>query len=175
MPVFIHHLFISPGHNFFGRHGQAADTQPEVSVAKVMCRAGRGLEGDRFFDFKADYKGQVTFFAWETYEAIKLALNVPQLAPGAFRRNVVVAGLDLNELIGRRFQLGGIGFEGTGEAKPCYWMNQAVAPGAETWLLGQGGLRARIISDGELTTGVTEFAVLAAEISPASAGSAAPA
>lgn len=140
-----------------------------------MCRAGRGLEGDRFFDFKADYKGQVTFFAWETYEAIKLALNVPQLAPGAFRRNVVVAGLDLNELIGRRFQLGGIGFEGTGEAKPCYWMNQAVAPGAETWLLGQGGLRARIISDGELTTGVTEFAVLAAEISPASAGSAAPA
>lgn len=158
MAVVIHHLYISPGHNFFGRHGMPAATHATVEVEQVTCRAGRGLEGDRFLDYKEDYKGQITFFAWETYSAIKAALNVPALPPGAFRRNVLVEGLDLNALIGRRFHLGGIDFEGTVEAKPCYWMEQAVAPGAEAWLLGRGGLRAKILTDGVLGKGPAAFA-----------------
>lgn len=136
----------------------------------VVCRAGRGLEGDRFFDFKTDYKGQVTFFAWEIYERTKRELAVPELSAGAFRRNVLVEGLKLDELIGRQFRLNGILFEGTGEAKPCYWMNQAVAPGTETWLQGNGGLRAKILSNGVLSTGAVEFELLP-ELSRAAAES----
>lgn len=168
MAVVIHRLYISPGHNFFGRHGMPAAAHATDEVTSVTCRAGRGLEGDRFFNYKKDYKGQITFFAWETYEAIKAALGVPMLSPGAFRRNVLVEGLELNALIGRRFRLGRVAFEGTVEAKPCYWMEQAVAPGAEAWLLGRGGLRAKILTDGELTLGSTDFAWLdaAAETAP---------
>ncbi len=166
MQAVIHQIFISPGHNFFGHHGQPAGDSPAVAVESVICRAGRGLEGDRFLDFKADYKGQVTFFAWEIYEQVKRELAVPALSPAAFRRNVLVAGLALPDLIGRQFRLGGVLFEGTGEAKPCYWMNQAVAPGAETWLQGNGGLRAKILSDGPLAVGAAEFALLP-ELSPA--------
>lgn len=169
MAVVIHHLYLSPGHNFFGRHGMPAAAHAIEAVDQVICRAGRGIEGDRFFDYKEDYKGQITFFAWETYIEIKAALKVPELSPGAFRRNVLVEGLDLNALIGRRFRLGGIAFEGTVEAKPCYWMEQAVAPGAEAWLLGRGGLRARILADGVLTKGPMEFAWLPEAVSPASA------
>lgn len=160
MAVVIHHLYLSPGHNFFGRHGMPAAGNATEAVDQVTCRAGRGIEGDRFFDYKEDYKGQITFFAWETYAAIKAALNVPALSPGAFRRNVLIEGLDLNALIGRRFRLGGIDFEGTVEARPCYWMEQAVAPGAEAWLLGRGGLRAKILTDGVLTKGRAEFSLL---------------
>lgn len=160
MAVAIHHLYISPGHNFFGRHGMPAAGHATEAVEQVTCRAGRGIEGDRFFDYKEDYKGQITFFGWETYTAIKAALQVPELSPGAFRRNVLVEGLDLSTLIGRRFRLGGIAFEGTVEAKPCYWMEQAVAPGAEAWLLGRGGLRAKILTDGVLGKGLVEFAWL---------------
>lgn len=160
MAVVIHRLYISPGHNFFGRHGMPAAAHATDEVASVTCRAGRGLEGDRFFDYKEDYKGQITFFAWETYEAVKAALGVPMLSPGAFRRNVLIEGLELNAMIGRRFRLGQVAFEGTVEAKPCYWMEQAVAPGAEAWLLGRGGLRAKILTDGELTLGSTDFAWL---------------
>jgi hypothetical protein len=51
-------------------------------------------------------------------------------------------GIDLNNLIGARFTLQGIEFEGICECKPCYWMDLAIAPGAEAVLQGRGGLRA---------------------------------
>ena len=155
--VTIRHIFISPGHNFFGRYGQAAGEYPAIDVAAVQCRAGHGLEGDRFFGYRPDYKGQVTFFAWETYEAAKVQFSVPALRPDAFRRNVLIEGVHLNELIGARFTLGGIEFEGICESKPCAWMNTVVAPGAEEWLRGQGGLRAKILQDGELRRGPAEL------------------
>lgn len=155
--VAIRHIFISPGHNFFGRHGQPAGEHPVVSMRAVACRAGWGLEGDRFYGYRPDYNGQVTFFAWEVWEAAKREFGVPMLRPDAFRRNVIVEGAHLNELIGARFTLGGIDFEGMGEAKPCYWMNGVVAPGAEEWLRGRGGLRARILTDGELRCGPADL------------------
>ena len=54
---FLVHLFLSPGHNFVGRHGRPAGAHPMVSVPEVRCVAGRGLEGDRFFDYKPVYRG----------------------------------------------------------------------------------------------------------------------
>ncbi len=170
MAVVIRHIFVSPGHNYYGRHGLPADTHAILPREQVMCRAGRGIEGDRFFDYKEDYKGQITFFAWETYLKIRTELNVPGLQPQAFRRNVLAEGLNLDELIGRRFRLGGIEFEGICEAKPCYWMEQAVAPGAEAWLLGRGGLRAKILSDGMLSAGPAELVLQEKAVSPVSAG-----
>lgn len=155
----IRHLFISPGHNFFGRHGQPAGTHAAVDVATGRCRAGLGLEGDRFFGYRPDYNGQVTFFAWETVVAARREFRLPTLSAAVFRRNVITEGLRLPALAGVRFALGGIEFEGVGEAKPCYWMDQVVAPGAEVWLRGQGGLRARILSDGELKRGPVVFAL----------------
>jgi MOSC domain-containing protein YiiM len=170
MQAAIRHIFISPGHNFFGRYGQPAGENQTVAVTEAVCRAGWGIEGDRFYGYRPDYRGQVTFFAWETYEAAKRELGVPALAPEAFRRNVLIAGADLPALIGRRFTLGGVTFEGTEESKPCHWMNAVVAPGAEEWLRGHGGLRAKILSDGRLAVGTAELTVLAAEpaLSPAS-------
>jgi hypothetical protein len=155
--VFIHHLFVSPGHNFFGRHGLPPGAHAMTDLAVARCRAGRGIEGDRFFGYRPDYAGQVTFFAWEVYADVKQALAVPELRPDAFRRNVVVAGPALNDLIGTRFTLGGVEFEGMSEAKPCHWMDRVVAPGAERWLRGRGGLRARVLSDGELHRGPVEL------------------
>ena len=155
--VAIHHIFVSPGHNFFGRFGQPPGEHATVELRAVRVRAGWGLEGDRFYGYRPDYSGQVTLFAWETFEAARRELAVPALKPDAFRRNVIVGGVHLPELIGARFTLGGIEFEGMGEAKPCHWMNSAVAPGAEEWLRGRGGLRAKILTDGVLHCGATEL------------------
>jgi len=153
----IRHIFISPGHNFFGRHGQPAGEHPAIDVRAVKCRAGFGLEGDRFYGYRPGYKGQVTFFAWETLLAAREKFGLPALLPAVFRRNVVVEGLDLNGMLERRFTLGGVEFEGTGEARPCHWMNSVVAPGAEDWLMGCGGLRAKVLSDGALAVGPVEL------------------
>lgn len=154
----IEHLYLSPGHNYFGHHGGPAGGHPVVAVAEVECVAGRGLRGDRFFDYKPDYKGQITFCALEVLEAMGTELGVPGVAPAAVRRNVFTRGLDLNALIGAEFELQGVRFAGVEECRPCYWMDQAVAPGAEAWLQGRGGLRAIILSAGWLRLGADELA-----------------
>lgn len=146
----VEHLFISPGHNFFGHHGQAAGENPIVAVGKIDCVAGRGIRGDRFFDYKENYKGQITFFAMEVLETLRSELKLPNAQPQATRRNAFVRGLDLNALIGKQFEVQGLRFEGVEESKPCYWMNAALGPGAEEWLRGRAGLRCRILSDGKL-------------------------
>jgi MOSC domain-containing protein YiiM len=121
-------------------------------VREVECVSGRGLRGDRFFDHKENYKGQVTLFSQTIFEELCRAMNSPAVTPAALRRNLLVHGADLNELIGRQFELQGVRLEGSEECKPCYWMNEAIGPGAEAWLKGRGGLRCRILSDGWLRT-----------------------
>lgn len=143
-------LFISPGHNFFGHHEQPAGTHPTISVNEVECVAGKGLSGNRFFGFKENYKGQITFFSLEVFDAVCGQLGVREKSPGVTRRNIVTCGMDLNLLIGKRFAVQGIEFEGVAECSPCEWMNSAIAPGAEAALHGRGGLRARILTNGVL-------------------------
>ena len=105
-------------------------------------------------------KGQITFFDAAAYEAVKERFDLPELEPCAFRRNVVMKGVDLNTLIGKRFQIGDVVFEGSEEAKPCYWMDEACAPGVEEFLRGKGGLRCRIRTGGTLTRGGDSLAIV---------------
>lgn len=142
------HIYISPEHNFFGHHGQPAGQAPMLEVPTVECVAGKGLVGDRFFGFKEDYKGQVTFFAHEVYERLCEQFQIMGVPPSIFRRNVITKGVDLNTLIGQEFEVQGIRFLGTQESAPCHWMNQAFAEGAEAAMKGHGGLRAKILSGG---------------------------
>jgi hypothetical protein len=148
--VRIRNLYISPGHNFFGHHGQPPGTNPIVEVDQCDCVAGRGIRGDRFFGFKENYKGQITFFSWDVFEALRLHLNLQDVSPSLARRNVVVQNGDLNELVGREFEIQGVQFYGSAECTPCYWMDAAFGPGAEAFLKGRGGLRARILTSGAL-------------------------
>jgi len=149
-PIRIERIFISPGHNFFGRHNQTPGEHPTLEVKEIECVAGKGLFGDRFFGFKEDYKGQVTFLAGEVFDEVCQNLGVSNKHPGVTRRNVITRGVDLNSLVGKTFVVQGIEFEGTAECSPCNWMNLAIAPGAEAALHACGGLRARILTDGVL-------------------------
>jgi MOSC domain-containing protein YiiM len=146
----IAHIFVSPGHNFVGRHGELPREHPIVSVDEVHCVAGHGLRGDRFFDFKEDYKGQITFFSLEVFAALCHELKLSNAQPAATRRNVFTRGVDLNTLIETEFEVQGVRFLGTEECRPCEWMDRTLIHGALQWLKGRGGLRARILTDGVL-------------------------
>jgi MOSC domain-containing protein YiiM len=145
-------IFVSDGHAYFGRHGQPAAPHPMHEVDRVECVADRGLRGDRFFDYRSEYKGQVTLFSLEVFAELQATLGLLEADPAALRRNLMVRGLDLNALIGREFTLQGLRFAGVEECRPCYWMDQALAPGAEAWLRGRGGLRCRVLDSGWLET-----------------------
>jgi MOSC domain-containing protein YiiM len=144
------HLFISPGHNFFGHHNQPAGENLIVAVEEIECVASRGIRGDRFFDYKENYKGQITFFSMEVLEALRRELELPEAQPQATRRNAFVRGAELSPFIGKQFKVQEVCFEGVEESRPCHWMNSALGPGAEEWLQGRAGLRCRILTDGVL-------------------------
>jgi len=143
-------IWISTGHDFRGRHGLGRLENGIEAVDEVECVAGRGLVGDRYFDFKEDFKGQVTFFSAEVLEELREKFG--EVDGAVVRRNIMVRGGDLEGLIGRKFMVQGVMFEGSEECSPCYWMNEAVGEGAEDFLKGKcrGGLRARIVLGGKI-------------------------
>jgi MOSC domain-containing protein YiiM len=148
----LRHIYISSGHDYWGRHGEGRLQSGISSVAEVECVAGMGLRGDRYYGYKTDYKGQVTFFDAAVVEEVRERFKLPKLPASVFRRNVIVEGIELKEWLGRRFIFQGVEFEGCQECKPCHWMDRAVADGTEDFLKGKfrGGLRARIITSGVL-------------------------
>ena len=152
-PVEIAAIYIFSGHDFKGRYGQSRLHHQMCDVESVQCIAGKGLVGDRYFGFREEYKGQITFFDGAVYDELRVQFKKPELASSVFRRNVILRGVDLNRLIGREFEIQGVRFHGVQECSPCSWMDEAAAPGAEQFLKGRGGLRARILSDGILRSG----------------------
>lgn len=159
MPVVeLHAILTSSGHRYVGHYGKDPLPYEAEEQSEVECVAGRGLRGDRYFDHRENFKGQITFFDLGVLEEVSERFG-QEVDLRTVRRNVFVKGIDLNSLIGKRFQLQGVAFEGVEECKPCFWMDEALAPGAEEALKGRGGLRARIVESGILRPGSAELII----------------
>ena len=156
-PVTLHHIFISPGHNYFGRPKDGVGPHPTQDVDTAQVIAGKGLVGDRYFGVAAHYNAQITFIAAEVFDALRIQLGMTGISPFLTRRNVVISGVPLNQLIGQEFAImfadEGVRFRGAKQCSPCAWMDTAIAPGAQKFLRGRGGLRVQAISDGVLRRG----------------------
>ncbi len=133
-PVTIHHIFISGGHNYFGRPKEGPGSYATVDAAEVEAVAGQGLAGDRYFGVAAHYDAQVTFVAWEVFQALQAEFRREDWSPILMRRNIVIAGVPLNQLIGQPFALDfgehQVEFLGAKHCAPCAWMDAMLAPGA---------------------------------------------
>ncbi len=159
MQIEILAFYISSGHDFKGHHGKPRGNHPVHSPDSVDCIAGKGLVGDRYFEYKENFRGQVTLFDEAVYQAAQDALQCHDRSPEILRRNILTRGIDLNSLINQTFQIGNVTLAGTQECAPCYWMDEAFCPGMEEFLKGRGGLRARILSGGTLRTGSNELSI----------------
>lgn len=164
MKIVINDIWLSPGHDFKGRHGKGRRSHGMMRVDEAICEAGQGLAGDRYHGEDPGAKTQVTFLAREVVDEMCRTLGVAPPDYSSLRRNVLVSGVDLNSLIGKQFSLHGVVFEGVEECKPCYWMDEAVAPGANAFLAGRGGLRCRILAGGTLRCGPTDLETAAAPV-----------
>ncbi len=116
-------------------------------VESVTALAGRGLEGDRhFFDRSAPPGEALTLIEAE-------ALADVGLTGAQSRRQVVVRGVRLNELVGQRFRIGNVECVGVELCEPCLHLQQLTRPGIIKDLIHRGGLRADILSDGRICMG----------------------
>ena len=75
------------------------------------------------------------------------------LEPGETRRNVTTRGIRLNDLVGRRFRVGGIECEATRLCEPCQGLTDLLGKPVLKPLAHRAGLRALILTDGEIGLG----------------------
>jgi MOSC domain-containing protein YiiM len=129
-------------------------------VERVRAYAGRGLQGNRYFweDGDAPPGRGVTLIAAEAMDAVALEGNV-SIEPAATRRNVLTRGIDVNELVGKRFRIGDVECEGVELCEPCAHLESLTQPGVIKALVRRGGLNADILSDGEISIGDPVVAV----------------
>jgi len=137
---------------------------PEAAAAMQAVEAahavpGKGLEGDRYFDGNGAFSRwpgphrEVTLIAEEGLAAMAEETGIAFPA-AASRRNVLVRGVPLNDLVDRTFQVGEVRMRGIRLAQPCKYLARiseepAVLPG----LVNRGGLRARILTAGTIRVG----------------------
>ena len=129
-------------------------------VDRVRAYAGRGLQGNRYFWEGGDAppgRG-VTLIAAEAMDAVALEGNI-SIEPAATRRNVLTRGIDVNELVGKRFRIGDVECEGVELCEPCAHLESMTQPGVIKALVHRGGLNADILSDGEISIGDPVVAV----------------
>jgi MOSC domain-containing protein YiiM len=129
-------------------------------VERVSARAGRGLEGNRYYweDGDAPPGTAVTLIAAEAVEAFERENGSP-LEPAATRRNVLTRGVDVNSLVGKHFRIGDVECVGVELCEPCAHLESMTQPGLIKGLVHRGGLNADILSDGEISVGDAVAAV----------------
>ncbi len=121
-----------------------------VECAKLV--AARGIDGDRYRTTR-DGARQVTLINAEHVAAVAGYLGLEALSPAILRLNLVVRGVNLLALKGRRFRLGEAVLEYSGEAHPCSRMEVALGPGGYNAMRGHGGITARIVQGGVVRLG----------------------
>lgn len=121
----------------------------EVEAAEAV--AGKGLVGDRYASGSG--KRGITLLQAEHLPAIAALSGRDTVPPSVLRRNVVVAGLPLIALKGRRFRIGDVLCEGTAPCDPCSKMEAVLGPGGYNAMRGHGGLCARILEGGTIRLG----------------------
>src|SRR5882724_1010834 len=131
-----------------------------TQVERVRAFAGRGLEGNRYYweDGEAPSGRGVTLIAAEAMDAVAKEGDV-SIEPAATRRNVLTRGIDVNELVGKRFRIGDVECEGVELCEPCAHLESMTQPGIIKALVRRGGLNADILSDGEISIGDPVVAV----------------
>lgn len=158
--IHLDNFFISEKHNYFGHKDNICDTHETQRPKTIECVTQKGIAGDRFFDIRDDYDGQVTFMNSEVVELIQKEHQGTldhEVDASLFRRNIMVSGVNVIELIGKTFMISGVMFEGVKHCAPCRWMDIMMGKGVMKLMKGRGGLRARVIQGGTLSLGETRL------------------
>jgi MOSC domain-containing protein YiiM len=125
---------------------------PMAVVDRVEAVEGAGLVGDRFKRSSTGKRG-VTLIQAEHLPAIASLASLSAVAPETLRRNLVVEGVPLVALVGRRFRVGEVLLEGTGPCDPCSRMEEALGHGGYNAMRGMGGITARVLEGGRIAVG----------------------
>ena len=123
----------------------------EVSSIEVL--ANQGIIGDRHFKEFNDPYNQLSLIESENidYYNAKYGLNIPYID---FRRNIITKGINLNDLVGKKFQIGKVDLEGIDLCRPCRHLCEVLSQdNIIKEFLRRGGLRCQILSSSSIEVG----------------------
>jgi MOSC domain-containing protein YiiM len=131
--------------------------QPTQAMPQVHAVPGQGLEGDHHYltaspERKSDASREVTLVEIESIEAVRLDYGIA-LALGDSRRNLVTVDVPLNHLVGKKFRVGEVTLQGIRLCEPCSHLAQLTQKGVLPAMVHRGGLRAQILTEGNLRVG----------------------
>lgn len=122
---------------------------PVISVESVEAISGKGLKGDRkVLGTTSDSNRQVTLIQAEHLAVIASFMQTEKIEPELLRRNLLVSGINLLALKNKKFYVGEVLFEGTGECHPCSRMEETLGTGGYNSVRGHGGITAKVLGDG---------------------------
>ena len=132
-------------------HRVAKRDAPAESLQEAPFRTDFGLEGD--WRSRQGRGRQITMIEAEALERVAGTLGMAQIPAGASRRQVVVTGVRLNDLIGKRLRAGTVLIEVAERCDPCPNMEVKIGAGAQQAMAGRGGICGRVIEGGVLRPG----------------------
>ena len=88
----------------------------------------------------------------EAVEALAREHSI-KIQAGAARRNIITSGMPLNHLVGQDFAVGSVVLRGMRLCEPCAHLASLTKRGIVKGLVHRGGLRAEIVSGGEIRIG----------------------
>jgi len=130
------------------------------SVNNATLVAGKGIEGDRYYfglgtfsdKLKNNPAAELTLIEKENIDKFNSDHGL-QINCGDFRRNIVTAGVSLNDLVGRTFTIGKCKLKGVRLCEPCSHLATVLNPMVLPHLVGRGGLRAQILTSDVVNIG----------------------
>jgi MOSC domain-containing protein YiiM len=130
---------------------------PMLAVEGAHAIAGRGLEGDHYFNkqgtfWKEHPDFQLTLIEEEAIAALARDYGI-KLEAGKARRNLITRGVALNHLVGREFRIGSVRIRGIRLCEPCSHLESVSGLPVIKGLRHRGGLRAEILEGGEIRVG----------------------
>ena len=122
-------------------------------VNQAILEKGKGIVNDRYYGNFKRKKEQVTLINLEeiNYFNNKIKKNIEAKD---FRRNIIVSGINLNELINKEIKVNEVTLKIHEICQPCkYLQDRLKIPGLVKMLLNKSGVRAEILSSGSLAVG----------------------
>ena len=124
-------------------------------VNQAYLEKGKGIVNDRYYENFKEKKEQVTLINLEEINAFNNQVN-QNIEPKDFRRNIIVSGIDLNNLIDKQIKINQVILKIHEICQPCkYLQDRLKLPSLVKLLVNKSGVRAEIIKSGNLSVGDT--------------------
>ena len=129
------------------------DGENTFYINQAILNKNKGIVNDRYYGNFKKKKEQVTLINLEEINNFNNQIK-KNIDAKNFRRNIIVSGINLNELINKKIKINEVTLKIHEVCQPCkYLQDRLKIPGLVKMLINKSGVRAEILTSGSLAVG----------------------